>query len=178
MATVPAQYQNYLNTNNIPQTGGLSPLQIAAVYYMNEGQQIPFFINQEFLQQVKIFASSGLVTPAEVNLPGLAIVERNEQIFLQRIAQDCGPDEQPQRTEEVLLGSTASYQSKNWWYSGSAVVIRGGTAATGVGGPWGTGGLAGPSPVPQNAIQPTPPLVSNLDATYGTGNLVIAQNLR
>jgi hypothetical protein len=47
-------------------------------------------------------------------------------------------------------------------------LVRGGSAANGAGGPWGTGGLTSQDPTPNNGVDRQPDIVTNLDATYGT----------
>lgn len=95
---IPRQY-----LNNSPQIAiaNLSPLQLAAAYYMDQGQQIPFFINQEFLRQMTTFASSGIITPEMISVPGISVVLQGNDVYVQRRAADCGPDETEDRKSVV-----------------------------------------------------------------------------
>jgi len=143
---IPRQY-----LNNSPQItiANLSPLQLAAAYYMDQGQQIPFFVNQEFLRQMTTFASSGLITPEMVSVPGIAVVLKGDDVYVQRRAADCGPDE-TDRYEYVYAGTKQDL------------------LPNGAGGPWGTGGLTSQDPTPNNGVDRQPDIVTNVTATYGT----------
>lgn len=160
---IPSQYQN--NTPAID-NGNLSPLQIAAAYYMDQGQQIPFFINHEFLRQLTVFASSGVVNPSQVPYvqSGLAVVVKNDDVYVQRLAENCGPNEFA-RYELVYIGKKYDILPDSWTFGGT--LVRGGSAATGGGGPWGTGGLTSPDPTPNNGVDRQPDIVSNTSAVYG-----------
>jgi len=160
---IPTQY-----SNNNPRIAiaNLSPLQLAAAYYMDQGQQIPFFINQEFLRQMTTFASSGIVTPAMLNVTdGIAVVLRGNDVYVQRRAPDCGPEE-IDRYEYVYAGTKQDLAPDSWEFDG--ILIRGGSAANGAGGPWGTGGLTSQDPTPNNGVDRQPDIVTNVTATYGT----------
>jgi len=157
---IPSQY-----LNNSPQISiaNLSPLQLAAAYYMDQGQQIPFFINQEFLRQMTTFASSGVVTPP-TEYPGIAVVLRDDNVYVQRLAANCGP-EQIDRYEYVYVGTKQELYPESWEFDGT--LVRGGSAASGGGGPWGTGGLTSPDTAPNNGVDRQTDIVTNIGATYG-----------
>lgn len=162
MAT-PFQYQN---NNPAIDNGNLSPLQLAAAYYMDQGQQIPFFINHDFLRAMTVFVSSGVVTPSSVPYiqSALSVVVKGDEVYVQRVGENCGPTDFP-RYELVYVGKKQDLFPDAWTFDGA--VVRGGSAATGAGGQWGTGGLTSPDPAPNNGADRQPDLVTNVDATYG-----------
>jgi hypothetical protein len=166
MSTIPKQYQGFLTPPENAQ-GGLSPLQLAATYYMIEGQQVPFFINHQWLKALNVFCNSGILDPKQVNGQGPVVVKGtiNADVYTIENKPDCGPDEK-NRTEEIYRGKIDSFNIPIW-RSGPGEVIRGGSAANGTGGPWATGGIVGPSPDPLNSLDQPAPLVSNLSAAYG-----------
>lgn len=159
---IPRQY-----LNNSPQIAiaNLSPLQLAVAYYMDQGQQIPFFINQDFLRQMTTFASSGIITPEMISVPGISVVLQGNDVYVQRRAADCGPDE-TDRYEYVYAGTKQDLLPNSWSFDG--ILVRGGSAANGAGGPWGTGGLTSQDPTPNNGVDRQPDIVTNVDAAYGT----------
>lgn len=162
MATIPSQYQN--NTPN-KQDANLSPLQLAAAYFMDQGQQTPFFINHDFLKELKTFADSGIVTPDKVGIPAaLSVIVEDDKVYVIRAASDCGPDG-TNRYEKVLVGPKSTVLVNSWQFGSST--IRGGSAANGGGGPWGTGGLTSQDPTPNNSVNREPDIVSNVYTTYG-----------
>jgi hypothetical protein len=162
MASIPKQYSNF---QNLPDNllGGLSPLQLAAAYYMIQGQQVPFFVNHDWLRALRVYCDSGIVNPRQVGGSGPVVVKGDDVYTIER-APDCGPDE-TERTELVYKGKINNLPVTAW-RSGSDLVVRGGSAANGAGGPWATGGITGPSPVPGNSVDQPDPLVSNLAAVY------------
>lgn len=164
MSTVPSQYSGF---QNLPenQLGGLSPLQLAATYYMVEGKQVPFFINHDWLRSLNVFCNSGILDPKTVGGNGPVVV-KGDDIYTIENASDCGPDEK-NRTELVYRGKASNLNISVWQNTGDTV-IRGGSAANGAGGPWGTGGVSGPSPDPGNSVGQPEPLVSNIAAEYST----------
>lgn len=163
MASIPNQYKGF---QNLPTDllGGLSPLQLAAAYYMIQGQQIPFFVNHDWLRALRVYCDSGIVDPKIVGGTGAVVVENNNVYTIER-APDCGPDE-VERTELVYRGPVAALPI-DVWQAGLIEVIRGGSAANGAGGPWATGGIVGASPVPGNSVGQPDPTVSNVSSAYG-----------
>jgi hypothetical protein len=162
MASIPKQYSSF---QNLPDNllGGLSPLQLAAAYYMIQGQQVPFFVNHDWLRALRVFCDSGIVDPKRVGGTGPVVVKGDDVYTIER-APDCGPDE-TDRTDLVYRGKINNLPV-SVWRSGSDQVVRGGSAANGSGGPWGTGGITGPSPDPGNSVGQPDPIVSNVAATY------------
>lgn len=144
------------------QNGNLSPLQLAVAYYMAQGGQSPFSVNSEFLTQLKIFASSGIFTPQQVNpsIPGLALIAKEDAIYSYGELPDCGPDA-TDRYGLTYLGTRNQIAPGSWSFDG--ITVRGGSAlTTGGGGPYGTGGLTSPDPSPNNSENRSPNLVPNL----------------
>lgn len=162
MADIPSQYSGFLNTPQ-NQTGGLSPLQLAAMYYMVQGQQVPFFVNHDWLRALRVYCDSGILDPKVVGGSGPVVVD-NGNVFTIEAAPDCGPDEKD-RTELVFRGNLSSLPI-TVWQTGPVEVVRGGSTANGAGGPWATGGILGSSPVPGNSVGQPEPQVSNIAATY------------
>lgn len=163
MASIPKQYSGF---QNLPENllGGLSPLQLAAAYYMIQGQQVPFFINHDWLRALRVYCDSGILDPKVVGGTGPVVVE-NDNIYTIERAPDCGPDE-VERTE-LVYRLPVTELPVNVWQAGSVEVVRGGSAANGAGGPWGTGGITGASPVPGNSVGQPDPTISNIAAAYG-----------
>lgn len=158
---IPAQF---LNKNPQSSDTTLSSLQLAASYYMVQGQQVPFFVNHDFLRECKTFFDSGIITPLAVGVPdGLSVVAKGDAISVIRRAQDCGVDEN--RYEEVFVGNRGDILPNSWSFTG--ITIRGGSVANGAGGPWGTGGLSSQDPTPNNSVNRQPDIVTNLTAAYG-----------
>lgn len=168
MTVIQQQYRSFLNPPQ-NQIGNLSPLQVAAAYYMDQGQQIPFFINNDWLVALNIFCNSGIITPRDVNLGDsvdlLSIVDQDGALYLQRRAPDCGPDD-VDRYDQIYIGQRQDLFPNSWTAGGP--IVRGGSAANGVGGPWGTGGIDGPSPTPLNGVDRPPPIYSNISTSYAS----------
>lgn len=165
MATIPQQYRNF-QTESTNESANRSPLQLALIYYMGEGQEVPFFINHDWLRALTTFATSGVVNPNTVGGFGPIVVDDSAEppaIYTIEPKPDCGPDD-TDRYERVYRGSTAQL---GCWTCSIDQEIRGGSAADGVGGPWGTGGLTGPDTSPGNGENLPPPIVSNAVTTYG-----------
>lgn len=184
MATTPEVYQNFKPNINV---GDLSPIQLALASAMASGfpdvNDSPILVNQELVNEMVRFADSALITPLAYDyqlftdspfapyvtgtITGVSYIYENGETYIIRRAQDCGPDEN--RSEKVKLPPSALAQG-TFAYYGS--VIRGGTYATGGGGPWGTGGIA--SPYPRNDNSPGNPYVGGSDAvplsSYATSN--------
>lgn len=178
MTVIQQQYRSFLNPPQ-NQIGNLSPLQVAAAYYMDQGQQIPFFINNEWLVALNIFCNSGILTPqslgsdvSQSNLDRydyssgvLSIIDQDGALYLQRRAPDCGPDD-VDRYDQIYIGQRQDLFPNSWTAGGP--IVRGGSAANGVGGPWGTGGIDGPSPTPLNGVDRPPPIYSNISTSYAS----------
>lgn len=163
MATIPPQY---LNNEYNREDANLSPLQLAAAYYMDTGQQIPFFINYDFLRELKVYADSGYITPADLGYPGpenISVVAQGQDIYILRQAADCGPDG-INRTELVFVGNLTNIPIDNVWTFGG-MTVRGGSLASGGGGPYGTGGVLNATGAPDNAL-----FTSNLVPTANVYN--------
>jgi hypothetical protein len=121
----------------------------------------PLAANNEFVYEMSRFTDSGLISPIEFGVsnlpnppsiaPGISgysyIVDNDEDVYLIRKAQDCGPDEN--RIEKVFIGKRHVLAEGSFTYYGS--IVRGGSASVGAGGPWGTGGMLSPWPGPNNA---------------------------
>lgn len=166
--SIPSQY---LNNTYTKQDAGLSPLQLAAAYYMDTGQQIPFFINYDFLRELKVYADSGCINPAALGVPdGLSVVAQGQAVYVLRQAPDCGPDD-TNRTELVFVGNINQIPVANAWYFGGTT-IRGGSAACGGGGPYGNGGILNATGAPDNALFTTN-LVPNANVYNTTTNTTI-----
>lgn len=172
-SVLPPQYSGFL-TRTPNEVGNLSPLQIAAAYYMDQGQQIPFFINNEWLRALNIFCNSGLVTPRSLgiavddNEAYLSIILVGDDVYLQRKAPDCGPEE-IDRYDQIYLGTRQALLPNSWTSAGP--VVRGGSSANGVGGPWATGGLDGPSPTPLNGVDRPPAVFANISIAYASNTI-------
>ena len=123
------------------ENGGLNALQLALANYMAVGNPPPFAVNNAFMETMKTFADSGILSPFDLDsatgLPripdldytisdGIAYVARGEDIYLLRRAQDCGPDEN--RFEEVYLGRRPDVAAGTWAFYGQVV---GGSVAKG-----------------------------------------------
>lgn len=183
MATTPEVYVNFIPNINV---GDLSPVQLALASSMAAGFAIndsPMLVNKELIDEMIRFSDSALITPLAYDyqsytdspfapyvtgtITGVSYIYENGETYIIRRAQDCGPDEN--RTEKVKLPPSALAQG-TFAYYGS--VIRGGTFATGGGGPWGTGGIT--SPYPRNDDSPGNPYVGGSDAvplsSYRTSN--------
>lgn len=171
-STIPSQFAG---TQPAIESGNLSPLQLAAAYYLNQGIDIPFFVNAAFVEQFKIFCTSGQVTPANIAAPAgaISVVSRGDNIYVQKPAVDCGPDD-TDRYEELYIGPRNSVAPDSWSFDGT--LVRGGSVAEGAGGPWGTGGLTSQDPTPNNGEDRDPDIVSNVFATYGTSNTITVNN--
>ena len=173
MATTPEVYENFVPAI---QAGNLSPLQLALANILATGFPInnsPILANRDFILEMIRFTDSALVTPITYDyqdfvgspfaqyytgtITGLSYIYENGEKYLIRRAQDCGPDEN--RTEKVKLPPSALAEG-TFAYYGS--VIRGGSFATGGGGPWGTGGIN--SPYPRNNDSPGNPYTASSDA--------------
>jgi hypothetical protein len=185
MATTPEVYVNFIPNINV---GDLSPLQLALASALAAGfpnvNNSPILVNKELVDEMVRFTDSALITPlaydyqsftdspfaplVQGTITGLSYIYENGETYIIRRAQDCGPDEN--RQEKVKLPPSVLAQG-TFAYYGS--VIRGGTYATGGGGPWGTGGIT--SPYPRNDNSPGNPYVGGSDAvplgSYATSNV-------
>lgn len=138
MAEPSAVYQG--NTPSI-ESGGLNALQLALANFMAIGNPPPFAVNNAFMETMKTFSDSGVLSPFDIDpatgLPripdlnytisdGIAYIARGDDMYLLRRAQDCGPDEN--RFEEVYLGKRPDVAAGTWAFYGQVV---GGSAADG-----------------------------------------------
>lgn len=143
--------------------GNLSPLQLALAQKMCAGSidvnNGPLLVNALFLAAMRDFSDSGFVSPIEYvgrtvtnPLPGITgysyVMEKDEDIYVIRRAQDCGPEEN--RLEKVYIGKKLELAEGT--FSCFGAIIRGGSVVNGGGGPWGTGGLTSPYPGPIDAL--------------------------
>jgi len=145
MAEPSAVYQG--NTPSL-ESGGLNALQLALANFMAIGNPPPFAVNDAFMQTMKTFSDSGVLSPFTLDpvtgLPripdlnysisdGIAYVARGDDMYLLRRAQDCGPDEN--RLEEIYLGRRPDVAEGTWAFYGQVV---GGTVSSGANdGSWG-----------------------------------------
>lgn len=125
---------------------GLSPLQLALFEHMRNGTENPIFINSEFAQEMHLFTNSNPILPLNVQnaysfdsvyswnplrtqflldkittqfstgITGRRFIIIGDQIFIERVAQDCGPDEdvryelvQVGKKSEIAEGTFAVY---------------------------------------------------------------------
>lgn len=166
MATVPKQYLAGSPTQEI---GNLSPLQLALAYYMDLGNQVPFAVNTEFINVLKVFSSSGVITPSDLNLENVgnvSVIADGPWVKIIRRAENCGPLE-IERYDSVIVGSREELIPDAWTFD--TTTIRGGSVSTGGGGPWGTGGLSSAFPGPCNAIDRPPPIIASYSDYGGAG---------
>jgi hypothetical protein len=152
--TTPAQYA--INRPTL-EVGGLSPLQLALTYYMNEALQVPFAVNTDFVAAIKTYSDSGVVIPSDLGLDGTAIIADGPLVKMIRRAENCGPLE-IERYEQITIGNRADLLPNAWEHG--VGTIRGGSISAGAGGPWGTGGLASAFPGPCNAVDRPPNLIT------------------
>lgn len=109
---------------------GLSPLQLALAQYFLNGQQLPISINADFVKEMQRFCDTKPLTPLDYdaatgqpkkpdisNLTGLSYKIIGDDIYLQRVAQDCGPDEDI-RYELVYVGKRFQVASGTYAYFG------------------------------------------------------------
>jgi hypothetical protein len=165
--TTPAQYA--INRPTL-EVGGLSPLQLALTYYMNEALQVPFAVNTDFVAAIKTYSDSGVVIPSDLGLDGTAIIADGPLVKMIRRAENCGPLE-IERYEQITIGNRTDLLPNAWEYG--EATVRGGSISAGGGGPWGTGGLASAFPGPCNAVDRPPNLIVGgyFDA-YSTGDSI------
>jgi len=139
--------------------GNLSALQLALANYMATAVDIPFGVNQLFLEEMKKFTDSGWLNPLEFDprtgvaktpdldytvTPGISYIAIGDDIYLLRRAIDCGPYEN--RTELVYMGTRLDVAEGTFAYYG--VMIRPGTVSNGGGGSDGGGGSWNPTNPP------------------------------
>lgn len=113
---------------------GVTPLQIALMNFMATCSEYALQPNDEFIQEMKRFSDSKPLTPLTVEqntglakqpdiIPGLTGIDYimlGEDVFLQRIAQDCGPDEQV-RYENVLVGKRTAIAQGTFAHYGKII---------------------------------------------------------
>lgn len=164
MSDVPETMQGLVPTQDV---GGLSPLQLALAQKLATGaldiyKDYPLLMNRQFLNTMAKYCDSGFLSPISydfrsrfanapdmpVGLTGISyIIENEEDVYMIRKAQDCGPDEN--RLEKVLLGKKRELAEGTFAYYGCVIV--GGSVANGGGGPWGTGGVLSAYPGPSGS---------------------------
>ncbi len=166
---IPSQYRNF-QTPPVGELANLSPLQLALIHYMRDGQEVPFFINHDWLRALTTFADSGIIAPADVGGFGPVIIDDTEsspQIYTIEPKPDCGPDE-TDRYENVRVD--AGLLKPDMWVGSIDQLVRGGSVCDGAGGPWGTGGLSGPNTSPDNGVDLPPPIYANAVSQFGFTN--------
>lgn len=132
MAEPTAVYQG--NTPTPITDSGLNPIQLLLANYMAVGNPPPFAVNAAFLDAMKTYSDSGVLSPFELNsrtgfpkIPdleyntsqGIAYVARGEDVYLLRRAQDCGPNEY--RLEEVYIGRRPDIAEGTWLFYAPAI---------------------------------------------------------
>ena len=104
------------NDNNPQLTTGLSPLQLALAQKWALSAELPFNVNQDFAKEMRRFASSEQWTPFTIDpnsglptvngispgITGLSYIIIGEDVYLRRVAQNCGPDETVRYENEYL----------------------------------------------------------------------------
>lgn len=165
MATfIPSQYKGFQNPP-VNEISGLSPLQLALLYYVQQGQQSPFFVNRDWLQALKTFADSGVVDPKVIGGTG-PIITRGDDVYTIEPKPDCGPDD-TDRYDLLYRGKSSNlFPTDQYWQCSTDQLIRGGSAADGAGGPWATGGIDGPASNPVNGVDRPDPVVANVNLAY------------
>lgn len=122
---------------------GLSPLQLAYANILFAGGDPSLFVNPEFLTEMKQFADSAQVEPVNVvtgsigvpkvekpiiasGITGNSFVVIGDTVYVQRVAQDCGPDEEL-RYELVKIGN--KFEVAEGTFAVYGKIIYGGIAA-------------------------------------------------
>lgn len=137
MATIPFTYQN--NTPTIDPS--LLPLQLALANYMALGNPLAFAPNTRFLQAMKNYCDSFVLSPLDFDprtgfprvpdisrdITGIFYLANGDDVYVYRLAQDCGPDEN--RYEWVKIGKRTEIATGTWIYYGPT--IRSGSVGNG-----------------------------------------------
>lgn len=137
MATVPFTYQN--NTPTIDPS--LLPLQLALANYMALGNPLAFAPNTRFLQAMKNYCDSFVLSPLDFDprtgfprvpdisrdITGIFYLANGDDVYVYRRAQDCGPDEN--RYEWVKIGNKTEIATGTWVYYGP--IVRSGSVGNG-----------------------------------------------
>jgi len=165
MATfIPQQYKGF-QTPPVNEISGLSPLQLALLYYVQQGQQSPFFVNRDWLQALKTFADSGVVNSSVIGGSG-PIVTRGDDVYTIEPKPDCGPDD-TDRYDLMYKGKVSNlFPDNEFWRCSPDQLVRGGSSADGAGGPWATGGIDGPASNPVNGVNRPDPVYANVVSAY------------
>lgn len=135
--------QIYIDNVPQPPTSTLTPLQIALAASMVNGQELPFNVNIEFAKEMARFASSEKWYPAEIDpntgrpnrinaipaITGTDLVIIGEDVYLKRIAENCGPDETV-RYENEYLGKRINIAEGTYALYGK-LIFRGRIGAAG-----------------------------------------------
>jgi hypothetical protein len=116
---MPVSIDDYLNNNTSPTPpSGLSPLQVALAGSMSSANQLAFNVNRDFAREMRRFASSEQLFPYTIDpnsglptadkqaylnyMTGTSYVIIGEDVFLRRVAQNCGPDETVRYENEYI----------------------------------------------------------------------------
>lgn len=152
MATIPFTYEN----NNPVVDPSLLPLQLALANYMALGNPLAFAPNTRFLQAMKNYCDSFVLSPLDFdprtgfprvpdisrNITGIFYLAKGDDLYVYRRAQDCGPDEN--RYELAYIGKRSEIATGTWVYYGPLIgsgrVSSGSTLGDGS-----LGGFDGPS---------------------------------
>ena len=178
---VPSSYANVVPSAD---TSGITPLHIALANTMTgapiNASNSPILVNKAFLDTMTVYVDSGVLSPTVYesrpstkltfdasDLQGYSYVAEGQDVYLYRRAPDCGEDEN--RTEKVLIGNISSISAQLgrilFTYYGS--LVRGGSAASGAGGPYGTGGLTSPYPGSDGSPYNTDTVSTSYDSFQG-----------
>lgn len=93
--------------NNIPTitNGNMDPLTLSVIKDLEDDENPPFIVNQDFLKQMIIFCSSEYITPIKFDKSGkykgndletqsgIRYINKDGQICLIRKAPNCGPND-------------------------------------------------------------------------------------
>lgn len=128
-----ADLKDRFDTQTVPQAAGLSPLQLALAANMcsfGYDKSIPFCLNADFIKEMQRFCDTKPLTPLDydnatgkpkkpdiTNQVGISYKIIGEDIFLQRVAQDCGPNEDV-RYELVYIGKRFQVAQGTYAYFG------------------------------------------------------------
>lgn len=137
MATIPFTYEN----NSPVIDPSLLPLQLALANYMALGNPLAFAPNTRFLQAMKNYCDSFVLSPLDFdprtgfprvpdisrNITGIFYLANGNDVYVFRRAQDCGPDEN--RYEWVKIGQQTEIAAGTWIYYGP--FIRSGSVGNG-----------------------------------------------
>lgn len=129
----------------------LSPLQLALIEKIRSQSQTPLFMNPGFAREMWRYANSNEIKPININqtsgysniwnwynervidqiatgITGRRYIIIGEDIYIERVAQDCGPDEEI-RTELVQVGKRAEIAEGT--YAAYGKIVYSGTVTEG-----------------------------------------------